>query len=251
MPRPQKCRRICSYPDYWSFSPEDGKAETVNITLDEYEALRLIDWMGNTQEEAADEMQVARTTVTAIYDSVRKKIADALVNGKKIVFCGGSYRLREAESKININRKGLNIMRIAVTYENGQVFQHFGHSEYFKIYDVENGAVVSEKVLGTDGQGHGALAGFLRHAEVDTLVCGGIGGGAKSAMEEAGIDLYAGISGNADEAVKALISGNLLKNEDATCNHHEGHHNCGEHHGEGHNCGKHRGEDHKCGEQHR
>ena len=89
-------------------------------------------------------------------------------------------------------------MKIAVTYENGQVFQHFGHTEQFKIYEAAEGKVVSARVVETGGSGHGALAGFLRGLGVDTLICGGIGGGARSALAEAGIQLYPGASGSAD-----------------------------------------------------
>ena len=96
-------------------------------------------------------------------------------------------------------------MRIAVTYENGQVFQHFGHSEQFKVYDVEDGKVVKSEVIGTNGQGHGALAGFLLQGNVDVLICGGIGGGAQAALSAAGIRLYGGVTGDADAAVEALL----------------------------------------------
>ena len=122
-------------------------------------------------------------------------------------------------------------MRIAVTYENGQVFQHFGHSEQFKIYEVEDGKVVSSEVIGSDGQGHGALAGLLGNNGIDVLICGGIGGGAQNALAAAGIALYGGVSGSADAAVEALLAGNLAYNPAVHCNHHG--------HGEGHTCGDH------------
>ena len=86
-------------------------------------------------------------------------------------------------------------MKIAVTYENGQVFQHFGHTERFKIYEVEDGAVTASQVVDTAGSGHGALAGFLRERGVQTLICGGIGGGARTALAQAEIQLYPGVSG--------------------------------------------------------
>ena len=95
-------------------------------------------------------------------------------------------------------------MKIAVTYENGEIFQHFGHTEAFKIYDIADGKVVSAEVVDTNGSGHGALAGFLVAHGVDTLICGGIGGGAQNALAQAGIRLFGGVSGNADEAVNAL-----------------------------------------------
>ena len=64
-------------------------------------------------------------------------------------------------------------MKIAVTYDNGEIFQHFGHTEQFKLYDIENGKVVASEVVGTNGSGHGALAGFLAEHQVQVLICGG------------------------------------------------------------------------------
>ena len=100
-------------------------------------------------------------------------------------------------------------MRVAVTYENGMIFQHFGHTEQFKFYDIEGNEIVKEQTADTMGSGHGALAGFLKEHNVDTLICGGIGGGAQMALADAGIRLYGGVSGSADEAVKALLAGGL------------------------------------------
>ena len=140
-------------------------------------------------------------------------------------------------------------MKIAVTYENGQIFQHFGHTEQFKIYTVEHGKVVSSEVVDTNGSGHGALAGFLAEQNVYALICGGIGGGAQRALAGAGIQLYGGVSGSCDEAVSALLANKLNFNPEVRCDHHEhehgeGGHNCGSHvcgsHGDGaHNCGNH------------
>lgn len=122
-------------------------------------------------------------------------------------------------------------MRIAVTYENGQIFQHFGHTENFKFYDVQDGKVINSQVVNTNGQGHGALATLLSGNQIDVLICGGIGGGAQMALAEAGIQLYGGVSGDADAAVNAFLNNQLAFNPDVQCSHHgEGH----EHHG---NCG--------------
>ena len=127
-------------------------------------------------------------------------------------------------------------MKIAVTYENGEIFQHFGHTAQFKLYEVENGSIVSSEVVDTNGSGHGALAGLLSVLKADVLICGGIGGGAQMALAQAGIKLFGGVSGDADEAVEAFVSGNLDYNPNAKCDHHE------HHHGEGHIC-----VDHGCG----
>ncbi|MBQ3263235.1 MAG: FKBP-type peptidyl-prolyl cis-trans isomerase [Oscillospiraceae bacterium] len=134
-------------------------------------------------------------------------------------------------------------MRIAVTYENGNVFQHFGHTETFKVYEVEDGKVVSSELIGSNGSGHGALASLLNDKGIDVLICGGIGGGAQNALAERGIELCAGASGNTDEAVEAYLRGELI-NTGANCDHH--------HHEDGHSCGDHGcgDHDHDCGDCH-
>lgn len=119
-------------------------------------------------------------------------------------------------------------MRIAVTYEAGEIFQHFGHTENFKLYDVQDGKVIDSKVVGTNGSGHGALAVLLSECDVDVLICGGIGGDAQMALAEAGIQLYGGVSGDADAAVEAFLKQELNYNPDVKCNHHGEEH---EHHG--------------------
>ncbi len=119
-------------------------------------------------------------------------------------------------------------MKIAVTYEEGRVFQHFGHSKQFKVYDVDAGVVVGAEVIDAPGEGHGALAGFLKEQGVQALICGGIGGGARQALMQAGIELYPGVNAGADACVQALIAGTLDYNPETVCAHH--HH---EHEGEG------------------
>ena len=129
-------------------------------------------------------------------------------------------------------------MRIAVTYEDGRIFQHFGHTEQFCLYDIERDAVASKTILSTNGNGHGALVDFLKERKVEALICGGIGAGARTALDEAGIRLYGGVTGWADEAVSALLSDNLDFNPDVKCDHHDhglhDNHACGEH-----GCGSH------------
>ncbi|NLK95157.1 MAG: dinitrogenase iron-molybdenum cofactor biosynthesis protein [Clostridiales bacterium] len=117
-------------------------------------------------------------------------------------------------------------MKIAVTFQNGEIFQHFGHSEYFKIVEVENKEIINEEIVSTNGSGHGALADFLKNNNINVLICGGIGGGAINAVTSYGISIYPGISGDADKAINELINGTLKKREDATCKHHEGEHHC-------------------------
>ncbi len=166
-----------------------------------------------------------------VYYSVRKKLAAALVEGRRIAVLDGNYTLDNTISE-EIERKEKGIMRIAVTYENGQIFQHFGRTSEFKLYDVADGKIINEQVVGTNGAGHGALAGFLKSVQADVLICGGIGGGAQMAMQEAGITLYGGNMGSADEAVQAFLAQKLVQNDNPTCDHHH-------EHGEGHTCASH------------
>ena len=240
MPRPPRCRQIDSYPDHWRFAPVDAECdEVLFMTLDEYETIRLIDRRGLTQEECALKMGVARTTVTSIYDRARRKVAECLVDGKTLQLVGGCYRLRR-QAPEEIKLKGENAMRIAVPYESGDVFQHFGHTARFKLFDVATGVIVDSQLVSTNGQGPGALVGFLKEVGADALVCGGIGMGARNALAEAGIELYGGVSGSADDAVKALLAGTLQFDSEATCNHHGAGHDCADH-----DCG--RDHDRHCG----
>lgn len=261
MPRPTKCRKVCHFPETLEFIPKQGADEKspVILTVDEYETIRLIDKEGMSQEQCSAFMQVARTTVQRVYDNARKKLADVLVDGRPLRITGGDFLLCDGQSvhcqktacfkhlyhQHHAKPKGENMMRIAVTYENGQIFQHFGHTEQFKIYDVEDQKILSSEVVDTNGSGHGALAGVLTALNVDTLICGGIGGGAQTALAAAGIKLYGGASGDADHAVEALLAGNLQFDPDVQCSHHD------EHHGEDHTCGDHGcGGEHHCGGHH-
>ena len=137
-------------------------------------------------------------------------------------------------------------MKIAVTYENGQIFQHFGHTEQFKVYEIEDNTIISFKVIDTNGQGHGALAGLLKTLGADVLICGGIGGGAQMALADAGIKLYGGVRGTCDAAVEAFLANNLSYNPNVKCDHHdhehgESEHTCGDYGCGTHNCGGHSG----------
>lgn len=210
MARSIRCRRICFEPQYDSFAPcRAGSTEQVRLTVDEFEAVRLIDYEKRTHEQCARQMGISRTTITEMYERARTKIADCLVGGKTLYISGGNYvlcdgsaqgycgkkcRRAEITAEIAGERKDDRIMKIAVTYENGNVFQHFGHTEQFKVYDIKDGR------------------------------------GADTQLAEAGIRLYGGVSGNADEAVELLLAGKLAFNPDVHCDHHG-------HHGNGH-CGE-------------
>ena len=257
MPRPSKCRRVCHFPQTLEFIPrQEGESrDPVILTVDEYEAIRLMDREGLSQEQCGVFMQVARTTVQRVYESARRKLAAALVEGRPLRIEGGEFRLCDGQSGEQDCRgcfkqqygqqyqrpKGECSMRIAVTYEDGLIFQHFGRTEQFKVYDIAGGKVTASEVVGTNGSGHGALAGVLQALQVDALICGGIGGGAQMALAAAGIKLYGGVSGEADRAVEALITGELEFNPNVQCDHHDHHHD------DGHVCGDHGCGHHSCG----
>lgn len=135
-------------------------------------------------------------------------------------------------------------MKIAVTYDNGKVFQHFGKTEFFKVYEVEDKQIRSSEIIGSNGTGHGALAGLLAERGVDVLICGGIGGGAQAALAETGIELCAGAGGDTDQAVEEYLKGELVSTGANCDHHHEEGHSCKDH-GDGHSCGGHCGD--SCG----
>lgn len=242
--RREKLRRVGIIPEYRGFTP-DGLAsgDAIDMTIDELEVLRLCDLEGLNQEAVAQHMGIARATVAAICSRAHRKVANALVNGRALSIEGGSI----AYSPITTTTaawpaKEVDTMRVATTYDNGNIFMHFGRSEQFKIYDIQDDKVLNEQVVGTGGTGHGALAGLLANGGVDTLICGGIGGGAINALTQAGITVYAGAQGNCDACVEALIAGTLAQTGEATCDCHGHDHEHTHEHGE--SCGCHDHHDH-------
>ncbi len=232
-------RCVCKEPSYKEFKAIAGTNELINLTVDEYETIRCIDLNKMTQDDTAKIMQVGRTTVQAIYESARFKIASFLINGSNLEIRGGDYYLCSGNNescphleyckKIKEGKE----MKIAVTHSNGNVFEHFGKTEEFKLYDVNEGKVLKSEVVSTNGKGHGALAGLLAELGVDVLICGGLGGGAVEALKRNQIKLVAGASGNCDLLVEKFLKNELALNDTPSCNHHEhdGNHQC--------HCGKH------------
>lgn len=251
MARPVKEKQVDRLPRYDRFraSGRPGEGHRIAMAVEEYETVRLIDYLELTQEECAARMGVGRGTVQSLYASARKKLARFLVEGAGLDIAGGEFVLRGPERGFpfagdSLAGKGDHVMKIAVTYEEGQVFQHFGHTEQFKIYDTEDGNILASRVEATNGSGHGALAGFLAGLGVEVLICGGIGMGARNALAEAGIRLYPGASGDADAQVKAFLEGVLSYDPDTVCSHHHGEDQ------DGHSCGHHHHEDGGCGHGH-
>ena len=241
MPRPKKQRRVCPLSGERRFST-DGNAPALEIRADELEALRLCDLEELSQTEAAARMGVSRGTLQRLLYSAHRQIAFALVCGRSIRIdppaesrCAGRAECRKkcrfCRNKRKATETGGKNMIIAVTSEKGEVFQHFGHTPEFTIYETKGDELLGPRVVPTGENGHGALAGILDALGVEVLICGGIGGGAQMALDEIGVEVVGGASGKVADVVAAYLKGELAVNPDFQCHHHDhdADHKCGEH----------------------
>lgn len=184
------------------------------------------DWLNDMADMLEDSLG-EETAEAANAEAQREEAANA---------CGANAASGACASAAT--QKGGDKVVIAVPFENGEVFQHFGHSERFKVYTLENGEIVESRIRKTGASGHSALGGMLAELGVNVLICGGIGGGAKAMMAENSIAVFAGVTGDADEAVASYMAGKLAYDPEAICQHHE--------HGEEHSCGEHSCGEHSC-----
>ena len=224
----------------------------MELSLDELESIRLVDLEECDQQEAADRMAVSRGTIQRLLANAHRKVAFALLHGLQLGVSdeglGSAVQARAcavherpcryccAQTQKPRQQRSV-IMKVAVTCdENGKVFQHFGHTPAFALFEVTDGAITSEERVETNGTGHGALADFLAERGVERLFCGGIGGGAQMALAEKGIQISGGAAGDARQVVERWLDGSLLLNPNFQCHHHDGddHHACGPH-----GCGNH------------
>lgn len=210
-------KKIGKMPEYKRFYSEKNDLKIV-LSLEEYETIRLIDYLGYNQEQCAKQMAVSRSTIVSLYNMARKKIARFILEGHSLEISGGHYQLEEY--------KGDKKMKIAVTCVDGEVFQHFGHCPSFLICDVEAGKIVNSTMVDSSGSGCGALAGFLANLGVEVVICGGIGGGAKNHLSAFGLQVLPGASGNALAQVESYIEGTLNYDPDSECHHHDENHQC-------------------------
>lgn len=247
MPRPKRCRIVGQTPEFRSFRPDGIPCESsISLGRDEFEAIRLVDCLGLSHEQAAQSMDVSRTTMSEIVESARKKIADCLVYGKPLIVDGGNIKLDDAVyDRIKlITPKGENVMRIATPHENGEICQHFGHAPEFKFFDIEEGKIVHTEVVPTEEGGHDAVAAFLNANNVDAVVCGSIGTGAQIALAELGIQMFGGASGNPDDIINGILNGTIVPEDQVECScgcggHDHGSCGCGGHDHHGGGCGCH------------
>jgi len=235
MPRTPSPKTIRSTPATRVFTPLEGEPTTVQggiiLLLEEWEALRLVDYAGLEQTEAAISMGISRQSVQMLLSSARSKLARVVVEGLPLRIQGDPKQTGKSDTSL-IKRNSR--MKIAVTAQNTQVFPHFGRTPEFYIVTAEDGKITDENIIQAPAEGHGALVSFLVSQDVDTLICGGIGGGAVNSLRAAGIQIYAGASGPVKEQVLSLLSGQLPQQGEANCDHHDSHE-----HGHEHDCGHH------------
>jgi predicted DNA-binding protein (UPF0251 family)/predicted Fe-Mo cluster-binding NifX family protein len=221
MARPLKQRIIYQEPLFKDFACSSASDQgQIILTVDEYQTVFLLDYEGLSQEEAAYRMGVARTTVTSIYASARKKLAAFLVKGGRLKIGGGSYEVRDlSETKgiDSLKKEGKANMKVAVSYENGNVFQHFGQTPEFKFYEIKDGHVISSSLEKTNGVGHKDLIPWLKERKTDVLICGGIGGMAIRLLKESNIVCFGGVQGKEDKALNDFINNRLQVISDPTC----------------------------------
>lgn len=235
MPRPTRLKIIHGLPQAQAFvasiEQELEDKPSITLNLEEWECLRLVDYLGVDQEEAAMSLDVSRQLLQMLLRSARQKVARALVEVLPLYIRDGHYQYTDGLGE-NINNWS-NEMKIAVTCYQDEVFAHFGRTPEFAIFEVEDGKIVREERVTSPAEGHGALAGFLKAQQVNTLICGGIGGGAINALRTAGIEVYSGAAGKVREQVESLLNGQLHQQGEANCGH-DGHA-----HGHEEDCGHH------------
>ena len=242
MPRKPSPKSIRSTPTSRVFSPSESDPTSVEggiiLFLEEWEASRLVDYANFEQTQAALSMGISRQSVQMLLSSARSKLARAVVEGLPLRIEGDPKSI--GNNMISLQKRN-STMKIAVTTQHTQVFPHFGRTPEFYIATAEDGKIVEERIIPAPAEGHGALVGFLISQGVDTLICGGVGGGAVNSLRAAGIQVYAGAAGPVKDQVLSLLSGQLPQQGDANCDHH-GEHDHEHQHGNGHNeggCGHH------------
>jgi predicted Fe-Mo cluster-binding NifX family protein/predicted DNA-binding protein (UPF0251 family) len=242
MPRKPSPKTIRSRPSVRFFAPSESEFGTarggITLLLEEWEALRLVDYIGLEQTVAALSMDISRQSVQMLLSSARSKLARAVVEGLPLQIQVDPKNFGNTPTLIT---KRNSSMKIAVTTQHTQVFPHFGRTPEFYIVTAEDGKIIEESIIPAPAEGHGALVGFLVSQGVDALICGGIGGGAVNSLRAAGIQIYAGASGSVKEQVLSLLSGQLPQQGDANCDHHSEHDHDHQHDHDhsGHGCGHH------------
>ncbi|MCR5130137.1 MAG: DUF134 domain-containing protein, partial [Prevotella sp.] len=227
MGRNKQLRQVNSTPKAAGFRPfgrRSGKDAHVELLFDEYESLRLLDYEGKQQMEAAEVMKISRPTLTRIYMEARRKIATAIVEGRKIIITGGNQDFESYQTKktniIMMNQK------IAIPTKDGVLFPHFGKAPQVTIVSVVEGKVTETVVFQAPEHEHGAMPRFIASHRCTDVLCGGLGGGAVNLLNQLGIQVHAGAPEIPVQELLAQYLGGTITYGDGTC-HHDG---CGDHH---------------------
>lgn len=220
MPRPRKSRNVCHFPSSLFFAPTEAAADKspIVLTVDEYEAIRLIDQEGLSQEACGERMGVARTTVQQIYASARRKLARMLVEGSPLQIAGGDYRLCDGGQNCGQHlcfkqfysksyEKPEHCQRIVVCCAEGEISSCFEDTRQIRLYDARKSHITASQTLEVTSSDQNLLACILTALRTDILICASVSTGTKLALDAAGIRLYEGFSGNADAAAAGILSG--------------------------------------------
>ena len=202
MPRPRKCRKVCQMPRINEFLPAgEGAADTaVILTVDEYEALRLIDREGFSQEECSGYMHVARTTVQLIYNSARKKLADALVEGRPLRIEGGDYQIcdgREDTCGVPLDENKQDVCIV------------LSRAPYFLFRDNGEDKIVENPAAQAQGGAGIQAAQFLADSNIDVLITVRCGENAAEVLKAADIQIYKSVNKAAADDLTAWESGKM------------------------------------------
>lgn len=222
MARPRRKRCVAGLPVMKGYKPVGipmRELSSVILHYEEFEAIRLCDYLGLKQEEAALRMHVSRPTLTRIYEKARRTIATAFAEGKAILIEGGDWQTEE-----EFNRLKNNKMKIALPTRNNLIDDHFGHCESFTIFTInESDEIESREILpSADGCGcKSGIASVLRQKGVEILLAGNMGDGAKNVLESNDIAVFRGCHGDAEEVTKAFLRGEL-DDSGISCAHHQG-----------------------------
>ncbi len=226
MGRCKQIRKVESTPGAAGFRPfgrDCKKGNRVELLLDEYETVRLLDYEGKQQAEAAELMNVSRPTLTRIYMEARRKMATALVEGRPLCITGGNTDFVSYQT----NKSNIMMMnqKIAIPTNEGSLYQHFGKAPQVTIVTIEDGKVKETVVLDAPEHEHGAMPRFIAAQGCTDVLCGGLGGGAVNMLNQLGIEVHAGApSIPVAELLSQYLGGTIIYG-DGTC-HHDG---CGNH----------------------
>lgn len=234
MPRPRQCRSVERPPSVKGFRPFGcGCARnrgTVTLQIDEYEAFRLIDREGLSQEEAAQKMQVSRPTLTRVYDRARKAIAEAIVDNKVLQIGEGDVEYY-GQWHSNKNNNTDIMRKIAIPTTDGKLFQHFGKASQFTFVSIEEGKVINTETVVAPAHAHGVAPRFVIEHRATEVIAGGIGAMPVNMLTEAGVDVHIGAPAlPIEEIIAKYLNGTLTYDAGHLCNHH--HHD----EKEGHEC---------------